>query len=208
VFDRVTIRSAVPADVEAGTHLLYLTMGRLADYLLGSGKRSQAEAVLSDLFVRKANRFSYQFAYVAEIDEDVAGLLLSYPATVMESLKLPTARQLVAVCGLPGAFRFLRRSLPLVGVKEAEGGEYFVSNLAVLPGSEGQGVGSHLLAWAHQKARMLGINRCSLIVEVGNSRAHSLYEHLGYRTVQTVELPQLQRHMGFRGYRRMVKELP
>lgn len=187
--------------------LIYMTMGRLADFLLGSDKPSKARSVLAKLFVREANRFSYQFTDVAEMGGRIVGLLLAYSGREMESLKFPTAKQLFAVCGLPGTFRFLRRGLPLMGVKEAEADEYFISNLAVLPSFQGQGIGTHLLGWGEGKAKTLGLGKCSLTVEVGNRQASSLYQHLGYRIVETVEIEQLNRRIGFRGLHRMVKEL-
>ena len=207
VEDAITVRPSIPADVQVGTHLIYMTMGRLADFLLGSDEPSKAESVLAKLFVREANRFSYQFVNVAEMGGEVVGLLLAYPGRVMESLKFPMARQLFVVCGLPGAFRFLRRGLPLMRVKEAEADEYFINSLAVLPGFQGQGIGTHLLSWADSKAKMLDLRKCSLTVEIGNSQAYSLYEHLGYRIVETVKIKQLNQRIGYRGFHRMVKEL-
>jgi len=179
----------------------------LADFLFGSDKPSEAENVLAKLFVREANRFSYQFVHVAEMSGKVVGLLLAYSGREIESLRFPMARQLFVVCGLPGMFRFLRRGLPLMTVKEAGAEEYFINSLAVLPSFQGQGIGTHLLSWGESKARTLGLGKCSLSVEIGNRQASSLYEHLGYRIVETVEIEQLSRRIGYRGFHRMVKEL-
>jgi len=207
VFNAIKVRPAIPTDVQVGTHLIYLTMGRLADFLLGSDKPLKAESVLAKLFVREANRFSYQFVDVAEMNGRVVGLLLAYSGREMESLKFPMARQLFVVCGLPGIFRFLRRGLPLMGVKEAEAEEYFINSLAVLPSFQGQGIGTHLLSWGDSKAKTLGLAKCSLTVEIGNRQASSLYEHLGYQIVETVEIEQLNQRIGYQGFHRMVKEL-
>jgi len=207
VFNTITVRPATSADVKTAICLIYLTMGRLADFLFGSDKPLEAENVLAQLFVREANRFSYQFVHVAEMSGRVVGLLLAYSGREIESLRFPMARQLFVVCGLPGMFRFLRRGLPLMGVKEAEAEEYFINSLAVLPSFQGQGIGTHLLSWGESKARTLGLQKCSLTVEIGNRQASSLYEHLGYRIVATVEIEQLSRRIGYRGFHRMVKEL-
>lgn len=207
MFNTITVRPATSADVKTAICLIYLTMGRLADFLFGSDKPLEAENVLAQLFVREANRFSYQFVDVAEMSGRVVGLLLAYSGREIESLRFPMARQLFVVCGLPGMFRFLRRGLPLMGVKEAEAEEYFVNSLAVLPSFQGQGIGTHLLSWGESKARTLGLQKCSLTVEIGNRQASSLYEHLGYRIVATVEIEQLSRRIGYRGFHRMVKEL-
>jgi len=207
VFNTITVRPATSADVKTAICLIYLTMGRLADFLFGSDKPLEAENVLAQLFVREANRFSYQFVDVAEMSGRVVGLLLAYSGREIESLRFPMARQLFVVCGLPGMFRFLQRGLPLMGVKEAEAEEYFINSLAVLPSFQGQGIGTHLLSWGESKARTLGLEKCSLTVEIGNRQASSLYEHLGYRIVATVEIEQLSRRIGYRGFHRMLKEL-
>lgn len=205
--NKITIRPATCADVEVGTQLLYMTMGRLANYLFGSDTRSNAENVLAQLFVKDANRFSHQFADVAIVNGMVVGLLLAYSGSKMESMKFPMGRQLLGICGLPGLLRFLRRSFPLMGVKEAQADEYFINNLAVLPGFQGKGIGILLLDWGVSKANKLGLTKCSLSVEIGNKPARSLYEHLGYRIVDTFEIEPLHQSIGFAGFHRMVKEL-
>ena len=92
-------------------------------------------------------------------------------------------------------------------VKEAETEEYFINSLAVSPNFQGQGVGTHLLSFVESKAAISGLGKCSLTVEIENRKAISLYEHLGYRIVKTVEVDQLNRSIGYRGFHRMVKEL-
>lgn len=207
MFNAIKVRPAIPADVQVGTHLIYMTMGRLADFLLGSDKPSKAESVLAKLFVREANRFSYQFVDVAEMSGRVVGLLLAYSGREMESLKFPMVRQLFIVCGLPGLFRFLRRGLPLMRVNEAEAEEYFINSLAVLPSFQGRGIGTLLLSRVESKAKTLGLGKCCLTVEIGNRQASSLYEYLGYRIVETVEIEQLNQRIGYQGFHRMMKEL-
>ena len=207
MLNTITVRPATSADVKTAICLIYLTMGRLADFLFGSDKPSKAQSVLAEFFVKEANRFSYQLVNVAEMSGRVVGLLLAYSGREIESLRFSMARQLFVVCGLPGLFRFLQRGLPLMGVKEAKAEEYFINSLAVLPSFQGQGIGTHLLSWGESKARTLGLGKCSLTVEIGNRQASSLYEHLGYRIVATVEIEQLSRRIGYRGFHRMVKEL-
>ncbi len=154
-----------------------------------------------------SDRYSYQYADVAVMSGSVGGLLLAYSGKEMMSLRFPMARQLFAVLGLAGGFRFLRRSLPLMGAKETEPEEYFINSLAVLPELQGQGIGTRLLSWAESKAQLQGLDRISLTVEIGNEQATSLYEHLGYQIAETVEFGQLNQRIGYPGFHRMIKEL-
>src|SRR6185436_4853133 len=83
-------RPARPDDALAAIDLVYLPMGRLADYLFGEDNADRAKDTLRRLFVREQNRFSYRFADVIEIEDEVAALLLSYPARVLSDLAIPT----------------------------------------------------------------------------------------------------------------------
>ena len=204
----ILIRPAVPGDAQVAGHLLYMTLGRTADYLLGHhGQAGRAEQILSQLYALPRNRFSYQYADLAVVDGQVAGLLLSYPGASATSLDLHTAGPLLASCGLAGMARFVARAWPLALVRETEREQYYISHLAVLPAYQGQGLGRRLLAHAEGKARAAGLGQCSLTVEIGNERAYSLYEKVGYRPVQTIETPRLNHRIGLRGIRRMVKVL-
>lgn len=210
----VDIRPAGFADARVGAHLAHISMGRLADFLLGLDLKepTRAREVLEGLFMRKNNRFSYQFACVAEISDQVAGghvvgLLLSYPGEILMRLAFPMAGHLLSIYGLPRMFRFLQHALPLAGIEEAKRDEYFIHIVAVLPEFQGRGVGTRLLSYAEDMARAGGLNKCSLNVEIGNTRARGLYERLGYRVAKTVRVRRLSQCTGCEGFHRMVKIL-
>jgi len=204
----ITIRQASPSDAAAAARLTYLTMGPLADYLLGLGDPGRALAVLGELVVRPRNRFSYQFTDLALVAGDVAGLLTSYPEEEMRRLDLGMGWQLMQVFGIGDFLRFARRSLTLANLKEAIAGEYFVNSIAVLPEFRRQGIATRLVTLAETRARQHGLDRCSLSVEVDNDAACSLYERLGYRIVDTMHWPRLQRLIAHSGMHRMVRPLP
>ena len=125
----------------------------------------------------------------------------------MESLEIPTAIQLTRVGGISALARMLIRSRPFVNVKEAQDDEYFVAHLAVLPGFEGRGLGSQLLAHSVTKAMQAGFVRIALTVDVDNARAISLYRRSGFQIVETHLFPTLKDKIGYDGFHRMVKAL-
>jgi ribosomal protein S18 acetylase RimI-like enzyme len=192
-------------DAHVATQLMHMSMLRLADFLFGSNDPISAKSVLSRLFVQPRNRFSYQFADIAEVNGKAAGLLLSYPGRTMQHLEIPMGGQMVEILGVVGFARFVRRSLPLVFRREAQADEYFINTLAVLPECQEAGIGTHLLIVAEEKAKAASLRKCSLSVETGNYRARSLYERLGYRVVHTTRLNRLERLIGYTGFYRMVK---
>jgi ribosomal protein S18 acetylase RimI-like enzyme len=205
--DNISIRPALAADSDIAAYLIHLSMKALADYLFGQNDSFEARRILTTLFAQKSNRFSYQFADIAEAGDRPAGLLISYPGRDMNSLEIPMGRQILKAFGLARAFRFIRNALPLIPVKEAETDEFFINNVAVLPKFQGQGIGTRLLAHAEKKAKAANLGKCSLSVEIGNEPASRLYRHLGYQVIETFEIDQLKRRIGFDGFHRMVKIL-
>ena len=203
----IVVRQANPSDAVTAARLIYLTMGPLADYLVGLGDPARALTVLGELFGRPRNRFSYQFTDLVLVAGDVAGLLTSYPEKGIRRRDLSTGRQLMQILSVGDFLRFVRRSLILVKLREAAAGEYFIHSVAVLPEFRRQGIATRLMALAEARARQHGLDRCSLSVEVDNGAACGLYERLGYRTVDTRCWPRLQRLIGYSGQHRMVKPL-
>jgi ribosomal protein S18 acetylase RimI-like enzyme len=114
---------------------------------------------------------------------------------------------MLRILGLGEVLHLLVRLLPLAGGREAERDEYYVSDLAVLPQFQGQGIGTRLLAFAEEQAARHGLGNCSLIVALHNEAARQLYLRLGYRIVETVTYSRLQQRCGERGYQRMMKVL-
>jgi ribosomal protein S18 acetylase RimI-like enzyme len=202
------IRPATPADADAATPLIYLPMGRLADYLFGSDEPDRARCTLAKLFAQPQNRFSYEFTDVLEGDGEVVGLLLAYPGSMLGDLGMPMARQLREIIGFGGMFRLLRRSLVLMQLKETEADEFYIYTLAVRPDQQNGGLGKRLMAHAEKKARSAELSKCSLGVTLDNEGALRFYDRLGYKIVDTVRLSQLEERIGYPGYYRLVKRLP
>lgn len=191
----------------AASTLIHLTMGAVADFLFGAGSPEKAREVLERLFRARNNYFSHQFAVVAEVEEEVAGLLIGYSVRFSNHLDLPTAYHLLRATGPLGFIGFLARARPLLGLKEAEEDEYFVSHIAVMPAHQGHGLGTRLLSHAEQTARDEGFGKVSLTVEVENTRAAALYLRRGFEVIETLKVPALQKRIGYEGLHRMRKVL-
>lgn len=198
------IRPALPSDAPAAGRLLHLSLGPMADFLFPRRASPNVEQALAGLFARPQNRFSYEFADVAEVDGQAVGLLIAYPSALIGRLALPMGWQMAEICGLRAVLRLLPLTLPLLVMREAEANAYYISNLAVLPEFQGQGIGTRLLERAQAKAAEMGLTKCALTVEVGNKQALRLYERLSFRIVRTFEHPWLEHLCGYRGVHRMV----
>jgi len=201
----LTIRPARPDDAPLAAQLLYLSMDAPANLLFGVRAGCSVADMLAALFTCEGGRLSFRHASIAEADGKVAGLLIAYPAKFLTRLDLETGRHVLALSGLTSIVHLIRRLFPYRNVREAEGGEYYVSNLAVLPRLQRRGVGACLLACADEQARAAGLQKCSLMVTLDNDGARRLYERMGYRVVFThrVSLPNGMTDT----FQRMVKHL-
>ena len=94
-----------------------------------------------------------RLAEIAEWEGQAAGLLLSFPGSQILRLDAAVGRYFLRLYGLSGTLRILGRALRFAGSTEARGGEYYVSNLAVLPAFWGKGIARGLLQHAEEKAR-------------------------------------------------------
>lgn len=203
----ITIRPAKAADSDLVARLIYLTMGIEADWLFGQEKGYSTLQVLTSLFLRRGNRASFNLAYLAERAGQVAGLLLAYPGRLLSRLNWMTGWHFSRVFGLASIIRLARLQSAYGDLKETETDEFYISNLAVFPEFQGQGIGTELMAYAEEMARESGLQKCSLIVTFGHENASHLYEHLGYKVVRSYlsEHPKVAEGSG--GYHRMVKIL-
>lgn len=198
---RVSIRPARADDAVIAASLIRLTMGGSADLFADIESGWISEKLLAMLFTRDGGRFSYQVGTMIEVDSAVAGLLISYPASKMMMLDLVTGRNLLSVLGIRALIRFAKRMSPMINIREAERGEYYISNVGVLPDFQGNGYGAHLLTFAEERARRLDLKKCSLTVDEHNDGALRLYQRFGYQIVFSGKFNTES------GYHRMVKEV-
>jgi ribosomal protein S18 acetylase RimI-like enzyme len=203
----LNIRPARPEDAKIAARLMHLALGRFGEYIFGNGSPAKTLDVLERLFIGGNNRFNHEHAVLAEKGGSVAGLLLALPAKIMTRLDLLTAMPMLSILAFGEVLRLSVRLLPLAGGREAERDEYYISDLAVFPQFQGQGIGTRLLAFAEEQAARHGLRKCSLIVALHNDAALQLYLRSGYCIVETVTYSRLQQRCGERGYQRMMKVL-
>jgi ribosomal protein S18 acetylase RimI-like enzyme len=137
--------------------------------------RSQAAPGESPLTVgaqraaRDAGGFSYRNAWILEQDGAAAGMLLGYTQ--------PDPYEAGRLQDLPPVVR------PLVELEAMRPGSWYVNAVAVLAEHRGRGLGSALMAHAHELAAAAGCRELSLIVAEHNPGAVALYRRLGYAAI-------------------------
>lgn len=198
--ENLLIRHAEQSDSKNAAELVVRAMGRFAEVMFPPRDGVNPRDALSKLFAQNYNRFSHQYADVAENGGQVAGVLISYSGWMLPLLALPTGAQLVQACGLSWAGGRIKDTRDVVRMKEAMPDEYYINDIAVSEKFSGRGIGTQLMKHAEEKAERAGLRKCSLTVDVLNGSAIRLYERLGYKISGTQNLNRVHLH-------RMVKKL-
>jgi ribosomal protein S18 acetylase RimI-like enzyme len=116
---------------------------------------------------REEGGFSYRNATVAEVDGEVAAMLVDY--------RLDDPYDTGDLSALPDVVR------PLIELEAKAPGSWYVNVLAVFPEFRSHGIGARLLAFSEQRARAQGATSMSIIVASENAGAIRLYARSGYR---------------------------
>jgi ribosomal protein S18 acetylase RimI-like enzyme len=203
----VIIRPARVDDAVFAVEMIYATMGAMADQWFGFGSHERAIEKLTWFFSRPENQFSYTYAEILEEDDKPAAFLLAMSGKELGRLLWPMFRQAFGAYGVFGALRLILYTLPMIFEKEAEEDEYYISNLAVGVAFRRRGLAEILLRRAEERAMKLGLNKCSLTVELGNEHARGLYLKTGYRVVDVTKNAWLRTVLATPGWERMVKTL-
>jgi ribosomal protein S18 acetylase RimI-like enzyme len=201
------IRPAVPQDAQMAAGLLADSMGEAGLVLMGLGQRETMLCSLTNIFPYPNTRYSMDCAWMAVVDGQPAGLLLAFPGYELDSRLMGLMIPMFKVYGLVDLMRLVWRSFPVITGEETEPQQFYIAQMAVLPSYRQRGIGTALLAFAEQLALRRGLTECSLIVEIGNDAARSLYLHTGYEVTGRHETPALVGRYHLAGHERMVKKL-
>ncbi len=137
--------------------------------------------IFRKLYLNPKTLFSYRNTiFAVKTDSHPLGMLLGYDWKTKRRGDLPTGFQIFIRLG----WKFLLR-LPTLLIAEQklgklERGDFYISNLAVLPRYRGRGLATQLLSCSEELARKSGCQRLVLDVELENKPAQSLYRKLGF----------------------------
>ncbi|HEY9825057.1 MAG TPA: GNAT family N-acetyltransferase [Stenomitos sp.] len=141
---------------------------------------SQAISCLAKLVQRSYNRFSSQYIRVAEIGDQIVGIITFVPAAYVN-----------ANAGYFDILNFVQKFwLSLIQrcvlshvVQQVYPSEsFYVGNLAVAAEYRNQGIGRQLLSWCIAEAACTS-SPIFISVDLRNIKARRLYESLGFRMV-------------------------
>ena len=163
-------RPATRADARTIAELYRIASDGVSDYIW-SQLAEPGEDLLdvgAKRYARENTGFSYQNCDMAELDGATVGMLLGYRMPPRDPDEEPVTDPV------------------LKGLAELEVPDsYYIAGIAMWPEQRSLGVGSALMARAHDRARAGGMSQASLIAFERNEAAVRLYERLGYKIVDS-----------------------
>lgn len=163
------IRKASPEDAAAAAPLIIDAIGEIADHLTGETTHEKIIEGLIELFKRTDNRHSYLNTHVAQLDNQVAGIMVTYGGD--EAAELDR--------NLENWLRAKGAAVPTIEI-EARPDEFYIDTICASKNHRGHGIGTALLQYADVVAKEKDYDKLSLSVEKAKVRARHLYEKVGY----------------------------
>jgi len=182
--DKIFVRPAAKADSRHIAQLVAIASDGLAEYIW-SKQAAEGENLIdigASRYARENESFSYENAFIAEVNGKVAGMALGYYMGESDDGDLG---------GIDPVLR------PYAQLEDPN--SLYISDIAVYGAFRGMGLGTKLLAVMHAKARYMGPRKASLICFEENQRALRLYKEHGYVEIDRrpiVPHPSLKRKTG------------
>ncbi len=165
VENNVCYRSAAISDCSHIVSLYSLASDGVANYVWSTmaAPGQRLEEVGLRRYQREDIVYSYLNCIMAEVDSQVAGMMLSYPMIVESDEDYGDCDPVL---------------LPYARLEEAN--SYYISGMALYPQYQGKGIGTRFLELAEQRAVAQGYSKLSLIVVAENTVALNLYKDKGF----------------------------
>jgi len=161
----ICYRNAAISDCSHIVRLYSIASDGIANYVWSTMAAPGQD--LEEVGVRRYQRedtiYSYLNCIMADVDNQVAGMMLSYPMQVDKDENYSDYDPVL---------------LPYVRLEEDN--SYYISGMAIYPEFRGKGIGTRFMALAEQRATEQGYDKLSLIVVEENTTALNLYKKTGY----------------------------
>lgn len=204
----LSLRPATPADAAEAAVLLADTMGGYGVMTMGLGSLLRETSILRDWFVRPGHRFSYEYCWLAELEDQVVGLLHTLPGDRLDELERSLSKGILKVYNPFELVQMVWRLMVIGRSDEADKNEYVLAHLAVKEGFRRKGIAAFLIKKAEELAAENGFTRLVLEVELDNQPARQLYGKQGFEVQYTTKFGRHARTLSCPGFDKMVKIIP
>ncbi|WP_214703851.1 MULTISPECIES: GNAT family N-acetyltransferase [unclassified Exiguobacterium] len=172
----MNIRQATKQDSKQIAPLMYQAIHEIAYTLTASKNTSEVLEGLAGWVEHPKNRLSHKNIWVADVEGEVAGIIISYRGDEAEELDRPIREWLKA-----------RGSEEELDV-ETEGHVQYIDSLAVAEAFGGQGIGTKLIEHICTVAEEHRVPAVTLNVDQENVAAHRLYTRLGFQKEKEINI--------------------
>ena len=173
----IHLRSADPTLDEGLAFARYLNEASEGFFYFMLGQH--AEKIISTAFVQPDHDLSYQNVTFAERDNIIVGMVSVYIAeqhgrSSLQPLKRASGKGNLRMMLVLILFASLMRIMDSIA-----DGDFYLQAIAIDKELRGDGIGSALMDFVEEQARMSGSTRLSLDVSDNNERAYQFYKHRG-----------------------------
>ena len=174
-----------PEFANTAAELIYLTGQEFFNYIFmdSSGKGKRALKVLSRLYRRSKNLFSYEHSSVLLKEKRPIALVIYYDYETMRREKGRTGYLIVRFLGIKFLFaagRLKKADMLMFDIGEDD---LYIQNIAVVQDYRGIGLGKELIKYVEKEAFKKDKKRIILHVDEENINAIGFYKRMGFDTV-------------------------
>lgn len=176
-----SIHRATEKEFDQILPLIVMAIEDLANQFTNTLDETVLKERMQAVYNAPETRFSMDYALVIKKNEPgfediVCGAGFAYPGKDLPHLTLQTIR----VCESLGAVYKSSDIEKLLETMEAETDEYYIDNLAIYEAYRGFGLSKKLIEAMEEKGQVLGFEKISILADVHNPKAKSIYNKLGY----------------------------
>ena len=171
------IRPAKASEAHIIAKLINLAMLEITFQFIGKEDKQEADNFIAKFVAQENNQYSYQNIYVLEENNQILGQISIYDGALLHALRKPILKDILNSYGID-----------YTPADETQAGEIYIDTFAVHPSTQGKGYGKKLLDFAIDKFVKEETKVLGLLVDNDNPNAKRLYERLGFKVVNEIEI--------------------
>ncbi|MDD2896128.1 MAG: GNAT family N-acetyltransferase [Aliarcobacter sp.] len=177
------IKQAQKNNISNISTLILDAIHNIANTLTGEDEKLKILETLDKYISMEINRLSYTNIWLYEIENQTVGLILAYNSNDVKKLDKPILEHLKSKNIFLDSFD-----------KECFENEFYIDTLSVNENFQGKGIAKELFVFIEKKAKELGFEKVSLLVDFQNPKALALYEKIGFKKNTVLKVSNHQYH--------------